>query len=65
MIEEEKVPTVNKALRARVLNEEAINEMRKPSSRETPYAIRNGALTDSLKTFDSALRYRKDGINFV
>jgi len=35
-IEEEKVPRIKKALRARVLNEEAINKMQKPWIRATP-----------------------------
>jgi len=66
VIKEEKAPRIKKALRARVLNEEAIDKMQMPWIRETPYDIRNRALADLLKAYDSALaRYRKDGKNFV
>jgi len=62
VIKEEMVPRINKALRARVLNEEAIHKMQKPWIKETPYDIRDGALADLFKAYDSALAlYRKDG----
>jgi hypothetical protein len=42
-----------KALRARVLNEEAIVAMDKPWLRETPYDIRDAAMDDLLKAYDA------------
>jgi hypothetical protein len=66
VIKEKKVPRINKAPRARVLNEKAINKMQKPWIKETPYDIRDGALADLFKAYDSALaRYRKDHQIFV
>jgi len=66
VIKEEKVPRIKKALRARVLNEEAIDKMQKPPIKETPYDIHAGTLAGLLKAYDSALaRYRKDAKNFV
>jgi len=64
--EEENVPKPNKALRARVVSEEAINKMQKPWVRETLYDIvRNEALLDLLKDFDCVLpRHRKYRQNF-
>jgi hypothetical protein len=61
VIKEEKVPKIKKALRSRVLNEEAIDKMQKPWIKETPCDIRDGALADLLKAYGSALAlYRKD-----
>jgi len=55
VIEEEKFTRIKDALRARVLNEEAIDKMQKSWIRKTSYAICDGALADS-----ALARYRKD-----
>ena len=45
-IQNEDTPKIKKAPRARVPNNEAINAMKKPWIRETPYDIRDAAMDD-------------------
>ncbi|KAK9345233.1 putative transposase DNA-binding domain-containing protein [Lipomyces starkeyi] len=60
-IKVEKVPKSKKELRARAINKEAIETLKKPWLAETPYDIRNAAMDDLLKAFASGVaRYKND-----
>ncbi|KAJ8099848.1 putative transposase DNA-binding domain-containing protein [Lipomyces tetrasporus] len=60
-IEDEGVPRSKKALRARAINNEATETLKKPWLQETPYDIRDAAMDDLLKAFNSgAARYKND-----
>jgi len=59
-IEKENVPRNKKALRARVLNEEAIVAMDKPWLRETPYDVRDAAMDDLLKAYAAGFARKKN-----
>ncbi|KAK9372445.1 uncharacterized protein V1513DRAFT_460578 [Lipomyces chichibuensis] len=49
----EGVPRSKKALRARAINKEVLELLKKPWLEETPYDIRNAAMDDLLKAFAS------------
>ncbi|KAK9359243.1 hypothetical protein V1504DRAFT_485779, partial [Lipomyces starkeyi] len=60
-VEEKESVRTKKDLRAAFPNKEAINKMGKPWDLETPYDIRDAAMDDFLKAYDSAhARYKKD-----
>ncbi|KAK9364820.1 hypothetical protein V1509DRAFT_613134 [Lipomyces kononenkoae] len=60
-VEKKEVAKTKKDLRAAFLNKDAIDRMEKPWVLETPYDIRNAAMDDLLKAYDSGqARYQKD-----
>ncbi|ODQ75231.1 hypothetical protein LIPSTDRAFT_241400 [Lipomyces starkeyi NRRL Y-11557] len=60
-VEKKEIARTKKDLRAAFLNKEAINKMGKLWDLETPYDIRDAAMDDFLKAYDSAhARYKKD-----
>ncbi|KAK9319454.1 putative transposase DNA-binding domain-containing protein [Lipomyces orientalis] len=60
-IKDEKFRKSKKDLRARAINKEAIDALKKPWLGETPYDIRNEAMDDLLKAFASGeARYAND-----
>ncbi|KAK9375264.1 putative transposase DNA-binding domain-containing protein [Lipomyces chichibuensis] len=60
-IMDEGVPRSKKALRARAINKEALELLKKPWLEETPYDIRDAAMDDLLKAFASGVaRYKTD-----
>ena len=62
---DENVPRNKKALRARALNDDAITRMDKPWLRDTPYDVRDEAMNDLLKAYDSGFaRKKNDGKPF-
>ncbi|KAJ8104093.1 putative transposase DNA-binding domain-containing protein [Lipomyces tetrasporus] len=64
-ITDEGVPKLKKALRARAINRDAVEMLQKPWLVETPYDIRDAAMGDLLKAFESgAARYKKDKMPF-
>ncbi|KAK9365347.1 recf/recn/smc domain-containing protein [Lipomyces kononenkoae] len=60
-IKDEGVSKSKKALRARAINDDAIESLQKPWLRDRPYDIRDAAMDDVLKAFKAgAARYKKD-----
>lgn len=65
MQSEENVARNKTALRARALNDDAITRMDKPWLRDTPYDVRDEAMNDLLKAYDSGFaRKKNDGKPF-
>ncbi|KAK9331199.1 hypothetical protein V1520DRAFT_275625 [Lipomyces starkeyi] len=59
-VEKEDIARTKKDLRAAFLNKEVIDKMGKPWVSETPYDIRDAAMDDLLKAYDSThARYKK------
>ncbi|KAK9363877.1 putative transposase DNA-binding domain-containing protein, partial [Lipomyces starkeyi] len=60
-VEKKEIARTKKDLRAAFLNKEAIDKMGKPWVLETPYDIRDAAMHDLVKAYDSAhARYKND-----
>lgn len=60
LVESERVPRKKKDLRARVLNNDAVDAMNKPWLRGTPYDMRDEAMNDLLKAYKAAFARKRN-----